>query len=266
MDKFCLSWNRYDANIREYFRKLREDQILFDVTLATDDGEQIQAHKIILSAGSNFFRELFMRNNHNNMLIYLRGISCNNLNPVIDFIYNGKVLIAQEELEVFLETGNEFQVKCLKGELAEVTETKDGKESNPEECEEPNDDHVHENVSVDPTDGDNDTAPKMDVEILQIIDELSFQINEMIEKNDDVWTCKICWKTKAHKGDLQKHAETHIKGISHVCHICNKTFTNRHNLRNHISGTHSQLLSCEICGKAGMSRHTYRMHKRSKHK
>ena len=75
MDKFCLNWNGYDANIREYFKKLREDQRLFDVTLVTDDGQHIQAHKIILSAGSNFFSDIFVKSNHSNMLVYLKGIT-----------------------------------------------------------------------------------------------------------------------------------------------------------------------------------------------
>ena len=50
MDKFCLKWEDFEENIRKSFRKLREDKKLFDVTLATDDGNHIQAHKMILSA------------------------------------------------------------------------------------------------------------------------------------------------------------------------------------------------------------------------
>jgi hypothetical protein len=57
-ETFCLKWNEFETNIRESFRELREDRNYFDVTLATDDGQQIQAHKIILSAGSKFFNEI----------------------------------------------------------------------------------------------------------------------------------------------------------------------------------------------------------------
>ena len=74
MDKFCLNWSAFDANIRECFRQLRENQRLFDVTLVTDDGQHMQAHKVVLSAGSNFFRNIFMKGNHSNMLVYLKGI------------------------------------------------------------------------------------------------------------------------------------------------------------------------------------------------
>ena len=105
MDKFCLNWNGYDTNIRESFRKLREDQRLSDVTLVTDDGQHMQAHKIITPAGSNFFSYIFLKSYHSNMMIYMKGISGEKLQPVIDFIYNREVFVTQEELEVFIETG-----------------------------------------------------------------------------------------------------------------------------------------------------------------
>merc|ERR1719370_221872 len=124
MDKFCLNWNGYDANIRDSLRKLREGQRLFDVTLVTDDGLHIQAHKIVLSAGSKFFSDIFMKSNHSNMLVYLKGISSDKLAPVIDFIYNGEAFITQEQLKVFIETGKELQVKGLEGELTGVVDDK----------------------------------------------------------------------------------------------------------------------------------------------
>merc|ERR1712179_843095 len=106
------------ANIRDYFRKLREDRRLFDVTLVTEDGQHIQAHNIILSAGSNFFSDISMKSNHSNMLVYLKGISSDKLEPVIDFMYNGEVFITQEQLKEFIKTWKELRVKGLEEELA----------------------------------------------------------------------------------------------------------------------------------------------------
>ena len=105
MDKFYLKWDTSEETIRNYFRKLREDQRLFDVTLATDDGQHIQAHKVILSAGSDFFSDIFQKSNHANMLVYLKGISSEKLEQVLDFIYNGEVSIGQEDINQFMETG-----------------------------------------------------------------------------------------------------------------------------------------------------------------
>ena len=117
MEKYCLKWDDFESNIRESFRKLREEERLFNVTLATDDGKQMQAHTMVLSAGSYFFSEIFLKSDHTNMMIYLKGISSAGLEHVADFLYNGEAFIMQEELKMFLETAQELQVKGLQGEF-----------------------------------------------------------------------------------------------------------------------------------------------------
>ena len=69
MEKFCLKWSDFETNIREYFGKLSEEHSYYDVTLATDDHYQIEAHKVILSAGSKFFNEILKNANHKNIFI-----------------------------------------------------------------------------------------------------------------------------------------------------------------------------------------------------
>ena len=54
-EKFCLTWNDYENNLGVAFRDLREEKEFFDVTLACED-EQVEAHKVILSSCSPFFR------------------------------------------------------------------------------------------------------------------------------------------------------------------------------------------------------------------
>merc|ERR1712086_741798 len=106
----------------ESFTTLREEGRLFDVTLATDDGQHIQAHKMVLSAGSNLFSDIFMKTNHSNMLIYLKGIYSAELEPIIDFLYNGEAFITQEYLTTFLGTAKELQIKGLLGDLQGIGE------------------------------------------------------------------------------------------------------------------------------------------------
>merc|ERR1712030_106872 len=82
--------------------------------------------------------------------------------------------------------------------------------------------------------------------------ELDPQIEEMIEKNEGIWKCKVCGKT-AKKSHIQVHAETHIKGLSHKCHLCNRTSSTRETLRQHIQRFHCELsFDCDICGKVGI--------------
>ena len=43
-EKLCLKWNDYQDNVNSAFGSLREDNDFPDVTLACEDGQQIEAH------------------------------------------------------------------------------------------------------------------------------------------------------------------------------------------------------------------------------
>ena len=63
-EKLCLQWNDFKQNISTSFRNLRGNKEFTDVTLACEDGQQIEAHKAILASSSPFFKELLMKNKH----------------------------------------------------------------------------------------------------------------------------------------------------------------------------------------------------------
>jgi len=111
-DKFCLRWNDFESNISVSFRELREDKDFFDITLACED-EQIQAHKVILSACSPFFRSVLKRNRHEHPLLYLKGVKFTELEAVLNFMYQGEVNVAQEDLNSFLAVAEDLKVKGL---------------------------------------------------------------------------------------------------------------------------------------------------------
>jgi len=111
-EKFCLRWNDFENNISGAFRELREDKDFFDVTLACDD-DQLQAHKVILSACSPFFRGVLRRNKHEHPLLYLKGVKYADLLSVLNFMYHGEVNVAQEELNSFLAVAEDLKVKGL---------------------------------------------------------------------------------------------------------------------------------------------------------
>ena len=81
-----------------------------------------------------------------------------------------------------------------------------------------------------------------------------------------ITTKHVCGKTATKRDHIWSHAETHIHGISHACHICSKTTSTRHSLRMHITNNHAELFFCDIYGRTGMNRGTYRNHKRYNHK
>jgi hypothetical protein len=88
---------------------LRRDPDFSDVT------QQIEAHKIILTAGSPFFRRVLKGNKHSHPMIYMRGLKAKELEAIVDFMYLGEANVCQEDLEAFLTLGVELQLKGLTG-------------------------------------------------------------------------------------------------------------------------------------------------------
>jgi len=123
-EKFCLRWNDFETNISEGFRELRQDKDFFDVTLACED-DQIQAHRVIISACSPFFRNVLRRNPHQHPLLYLKGVKYRELLAILNFMYVGEVNVAQEELNSFLSVAEELKVKGLTQNNSDSSEQKE---------------------------------------------------------------------------------------------------------------------------------------------
>ena len=60
-ERLFLQWNDFKENISSSFGRLRDDKEFTDVTLACEDGQQIEAHKVTLEASSPFFQKLLKR-------------------------------------------------------------------------------------------------------------------------------------------------------------------------------------------------------------
>ena len=60
-----LKWSSHSANMETVFTSLYETEGLSDVTLVCAGGERIKAHRIILSACSNYFLTMFLEVSEN---------------------------------------------------------------------------------------------------------------------------------------------------------------------------------------------------------
>ena len=126
-EKLCLEWNDFQENAISAFGTLREDREFADVTLACEDGQQVEAHRVILASSSPFFLNLLRRNKHPHPLIYMRGLKSEDLVAMIDFLYFGEANVYQENLDSFLAVAEELQ---LKGLMGSGTEKEAGKSYN----------------------------------------------------------------------------------------------------------------------------------------
>ena len=85
--KLLLRWEDFQENTHTALVALRKDKNITDVTLVCQDGQQVEAHRVILAAFSPFFANLLKRNKHAHPLIYMRGMQFEDLMAVVDFLY-----------------------------------------------------------------------------------------------------------------------------------------------------------------------------------
>ena len=116
--KVNLQWGEFQNNIQASFCQLRKTDTFCDVTLVAEDGQQIMAHRVILSASSPVFEQILKQNNHPKPLIYMKGTKGSYLNGLVDFIYKGEVDIHHGDLKDFLEIDAELKIKGLTKEVS----------------------------------------------------------------------------------------------------------------------------------------------------
>ncbi|XP_022189940.2 longitudinals lacking protein, isoforms H/M/V isoform X2 [Nilaparvata lugens] len=110
--QFSLRWNNYLRHIKGAFDALRTDGDLVDVTLSCE-GQKIRAHKMLLSACSTYFRDLFKENPCQHPVIIFKDVKFVDLKALIDFIYQGEVNVVQDQLSSFLLTAELLAVQGL---------------------------------------------------------------------------------------------------------------------------------------------------------
>ena len=241
-EKFCLKWNDFQSTVSKSFGILREEKDFFDVTLVSDDERQIPAHKLVLSACSDFFKSILRNNSHSHPLLYLSGIHSTNLSLILDYIYQGEVQIYQEHLDSFLEVAQKLKIEGL------ITADND---------EDPNIKYEgrYENSPKTKVDAHDIEAFGSDEKVESEVSYFSKPekliavtahdnsaaeetIQENLVKEDGGYHCKICNFSRKKKIDVTRHIETHIEGLSYSCPVCDKIFRSRNSLKTHQSVYH----------------------------
>ena len=247
-EKLCLQWNNFKENISASFADLRGDKEFTDVTLACEDGQQIDAHKVILASSSPFFSELLRKNRHPHPLIYMRSLRSEVLIAIVDFLYFGEAKISQENLNPFLALAEELQLNGLTTETNE-NDTDCPIKTSPQEVplirkksqKVENTTFGSEHHAQSPADAD-ETVAAIDAKTLidANMDDLDVQIRSMITKSQSsipgkglLSTCNVCGKEGPYMS-MPRHVESkHITGVSHTCNICGNISRSNDGLRQH---------------------------------
>ena len=262
-DTLCLQWNEFQDNIKTAFGNLRGDLDFADVTLASEDGYQIEAHKVILAASSPFFQSLFKRNKHSHPIIFMRGMKSEHLDAIVDFLYYGEAKVYQQSLEYFLAIAEELKLKGLMGQHADNSKhflkpaTPDLKPLENLDQKIPFNRNSNDNLvtNVETTDFETTCLPQSNVAAFSEasvfsgeLQDLAEMVKSMMEKSQNVimngaqiraaFVCKVCGR-EGHNTDIKRHIEaSHIEGISIPCNFCDKRCRSRQTLRIHKAKLH----------------------------
>ena len=242
-EKFSLKWNDFHSNVSKSFSSLRNEDYLHDVTIVSDDNEQIAAHKLVLSTCSEYFKSIFMKNKHSHPLVCLEGLSSGDIRNMMDYMYDGELQIFQEDLDRFLNVAQRFKLEGLindpdadQEEKVNVKETKhfNNKETNLLES------FTKSYRTKTKPDGHGRVIAKASTYVKP--DNIS-EVDEQIEQNiinnmDGTYSCSLCGKTSGKKQHAQNHMETHLEGLSFPCPLCEKAYRSRNTLAMHKSTKH----------------------------
>ena len=223
------------------------------MTLACEDGTQVEAHKVILVASSPFFKDILKRHKHPHPLIYMRGLKSEDLLAITDFLYFGEAKVLQENLDSFLALAEELRLKGLTGTdnsdkarepKAEVEKTN---KRVPEEKAKTTKKHSLSNLEQRVVPLNQETALADNSSDLHNLDE---QIKSMMtitnvrpaDGHGFLAKCNICGKQSPSRNMLHHIEANHITGVSHSCDICGKVSRSRHALTMHKRYFHKTLL------------------------
>lgn len=110
--QFSLKWTNYTNHITNAFDTLRSKEDFCDVTLSCE-GRKIRAHKVLLSACSTYFKEIFKENPCQHPVIIFKNVKYDDLLSIVVYMYQGEVNIEQEALPTFLHTAEMLSIQGL---------------------------------------------------------------------------------------------------------------------------------------------------------
>ena len=257
-EKLCLQWNDFRDNIGSAFRELRGDKDFTDVTLVCEDGEQVEAHKLVLVSSSPFFRNLLARVKHAHPLVFMRGVKSEDFVAILDFLYYGEANVCQKNLDAFLSLAGELQLNGLQENRIDDT---------------------FDEAIIEPTIKPKEKrkpkiAPIKNAESPQIVarnkSDQTYKTETAIWFDDHSDTTELADLEQQVKSMMERSenpAPGKVTGKGRKCKVCGKEGSmqtiNVHIETNHIPGL---ALPCEICGKILKSRNMLRYHKLTYHK
>ena len=95
-----------------------------DVILVSSEMEEFPANKLVLSACSPFFENIFKSRIKESFVMCLANISSRDLANILEFVYKGTLNVPVGEVEQFISTGNTLNIKGIVSEPEKCQEVR----------------------------------------------------------------------------------------------------------------------------------------------
>ncbi|CAI6343256.1 unnamed protein product [Macrosiphum euphorbiae] len=108
------------VGVFEVLQSLRKEGVLCDIRIETDDGTIILGHKVVLVSVCPYFRSMFTRFEESKKeLIHIKELDSTTFQSLIDYIYNGEIVITVENIHTLLPAANFLQLDFVIGGCVE---------------------------------------------------------------------------------------------------------------------------------------------------
>ena len=204
-----MQWAFFQSSHTTSFQDIRDDGELLDVTLVCDDGRQLEAHKVVLSANSSVFRQMLTRNIHPHPLIFLTEQNSKKVGQILDFLYKGEVGMPDNEVTEFLELSRKLQIKSL-DEVA--SSEKSGQ-------------HLTEQDDAG-NEFDGDFSTSSNITEHDPVENTEVYINQK----------QISEETKEKDAQHPAMETDHVGGLKYTCSLCKESFKSYHVMKIHSVG------------------------------
>jgi len=111
-DHYSIQWQGFHSNIINSLEDLKSVEDFVDVTLSCE-GKTFKGHKVILSAGSSYFRRILKENPCGHPVLILNDIQVDILEALMTYIYHGNVSVPHNKLQEFLRSAEAFKIKGI---------------------------------------------------------------------------------------------------------------------------------------------------------
>ena len=290
-----LKWDSFTRIFTSSLKVFSEENILTDVTLVSDDLVEVSAHRLVLSSASPVLREIILRSGEGRPTLYLRGVKHKTLKSLLQFIYEGKTSLPEDEVKDVVDIAVDFEIKDFFNEHFEQekeTIIENGKvnEKSKEKKIKKKDKQKKTKNKTKTEEKTLEQIPMVSVHLNEFkkesLDETQTSIpclqcdhhsrsvagakyHRRVKHSNTLYNCKYCQKTCSDRSSLNKHEASMHEGVRYPCSDCKYEATQRGSLRIHVLAMHQGIRHkcnlCEVkCYSAGLlKKHINRCHVRS---